>query len=196
MENRDIERTGARSSGGRVFSLLPGFGDQVLFWSVGLAIFGFDLWSKKAVFSWLIEKPGHEYSIIDGFLKFVLAVNPGAAFGMASGKRVFLVAVAAIALILVVGVFLAGKVRSRLMIFALGLFGGGVAGNFYDRAFNDGLVRDFIDVYWGSHHWPAFNVADSALCVAVAIIVFLNFRAIDPKSDQKHVQQHTQEHSQ
>ena len=57
------------------------------------------------------------------------------------------------------------------MCAALGLFMGGVAGNLYDRLFNDGMVRDFIDVYWRGWHWPAFNVADSMLCVAVGIFV-------------------------
>jgi signal peptidase II len=60
---------------------------------------------------------------------------------------------------------------------ALGLFAAGVCGNLYDRIFNDGLVRDFIDVYYRQHHWPAFNVADSMLCIAVGLGIISCFWA-------------------
>jgi len=62
--------------------------------------------------------------------------------------------------------------KQRVAQVALGLFAAGVCGNLWDRAFNDGLVRDFIDVvYWPGRHWPSFNVADSMLCVAVGLLV-------------------------
>jgi signal peptidase II len=73
---------------------------------------------------------------------------------------------------MVFAIFLFGGCKQRLMTVALGLFTAGVLGNLYDRIFNDGLVRDFIDVvYWPGRHWPAFNVADSMLCIAVAILI-------------------------
>ena len=51
---------------------------------------------------------------------------------------------------------------------ALGLFAAGVSGNLWDRIFNGGQVRDFIDVvYWPGRHWHTFNVADAMLCIAV-----------------------------
>ena len=60
--------------------------------------------------------------------------------------------------------------EDRLMRFALGGVLGGAVGNLVDRILY-GEVTDFIDVYWGSHHWPAFNVADSSITVAVVAVV-------------------------
>jgi signal peptidase II len=57
---------------------------------------------------------------------------------------------------------------------ALAFFTGGIVGNFYDRAFNNGLVRDFLDVYVRDYHWPTFNVADSLLCIGVGLLVISN----------------------
>ena len=83
-----------------------------------------------------------------------------------------LIAVSVIALIAVLVVFLFGHVKKRLTQTAIALFAAGVAGNLYDRAFNDGLVRDFIDiVYLPGKHWPAFNVADSFLTVSVVLLI-------------------------
>jgi len=54
--------------------------------------------------------------------------------------------------------------------------------------FNEGLVRDFIDVYIGNKHWPTFNVADSLLCIGVGLLIVSTF--LTEKSSQKHAQQH------
>jgi signal peptidase II len=135
----------------------------------GLAL---DLWSKKFVFDWLRQQGRDSFSVIDGFLRLVLALNDGAAFGLFRGNSHWLAAVSVIALIMVFGLFLFGGFRQKLMHVALALFTAGVLGNLYDRIFNDGLVRDFIDVvYWPGRHWPAFNVADSMLCIAVALLI-------------------------
>jgi signal peptidase II len=72
--------------------------------------------------------------------------------------------------------FLFSGTKQRLVHVALGLFAAGVCGNLYDRIFNDGLVRDFIDVYYRQYHWPAFNVADSMLCIAVGLGVISCFQ--------------------
>jgi len=143
--------------------------NHLIFWPV--AIFGLvlDLWSKQAIFARLSDH--EEISIIPGFIRFVLALNDGAAFSIASGKQYMLVVISSVALIVVIGVFLFGRGHSRLMTVSLGLFAGGISGNLWDRAFNNGRVRDFIDVYIGSHHWPTFNVADSILCIAVGLML-------------------------
>ena len=105
-------------------------------------------------------------TIIDGFLRLQLAENPGAAFGIAAGQRFMLVAVSVAALVVFLAVFLFAGTDRKITHVALALFAAGVCGNLYDRLFNDGLVRDFIDVvYWPGRHWPAFNVADSLLCM-------------------------------
>jgi len=158
-------------AGGFERSSLPDLRAHLLFWPIVMAGAALDLWSKSAVFDWLITKPGAEYNIIDGFLKFVMRENSGAAFSIARGQTFMLVSVSVVALIVVTGIFLFGKIRPTLMRIALAMFTAGIIGNLYDRITNEGYVRDFIDVYYGDYHWPAFNVADSMLCIAVGILI-------------------------
>ena len=145
--------------------------------AAGLAL---DLWSKAAAFEWLKQKPGYCVSIIDGFLQLVLAHNDGAAFGLFSGKPYVLAAVSAVALIIIIAIFLLGSKQQASVYIALALLASGVCGNLYDRIFNDGFVRDFIDVYYRRYHWPAFNVADALLCIGVAVLIFTTFFTAKP----------------
>jgi signal peptidase II len=62
-----------------------------------------------------------------------------------------------------------------------------VCGNMYDRIFNGGAVRDFIDVYYRGHHWHTFNVADSLLCIGVGLLIISTFLIERP--GRKHDQQ-------
>jgi signal peptidase II len=145
-----------------------------IFWPILLLGLLLDLWTKRAVFAWLPLGSGAE--ILDGFLAFRTALNNGAAFGIAPGRHVFLVGVSLIALVVIFGFFFFGGTRQRTVQVALGLFAAGVSGNLWDRLFNGGLVRDFIDVvYWPGRHWHTFNVADAMLCVAVALLVVATF---------------------
>jgi signal peptidase II len=153
---------------------MPTFGGHLLFWSIALAGATADLWSKNAVHKWLASLPGNEISIVDGLVKFVIRHNNGAAFSIAQGKTTILITVSVVALVMIIGIFLFGRIHSRLMQVALALFTAGIIGNLYDRAFNEGFVRDFIDAYWRGHHWPAFNIADSMLCVSVGLIILCN----------------------
>jgi len=140
------------------------------------------------VFAWLENKPP-EYCarIIDGLVTFRRALNDGAAFGIASGWQMLLVVVSAVALVVIFGVFLFGGARQRAVQVALGLFAAGVGGNLWDRLFNDGRVRDFIDVvYWPGRHWHTFNVADAMLCVAVGLLIVATF--FTDSSDRKRAQ--------
>ena len=69
------------------------------------------------------------------------------------------------------------NIRHKLMQVALAMFTAGIIGNLYDRVFNNGGVRDFLDFYilenrwFNEYHWPAFNIADSMLCVAVGLLI-------------------------
>ncbi len=145
---------------------------HLIFWPIFAGGLILDLWTKKAVFAWLENVQGHGVAVIDNFLRLQLAINPGAAFGIAGGHRVMLVSISVIALFVILGVFIFALKEGKTIIVALALFAAGIAGNLYDRAFNDGLVRDFIDVmYWPGKHWPAFNVADSMLCSAVGLLI-------------------------
>ena len=112
-------------------------------------------------------------------LNLVLVLNPGAAFGLlarAGGwQQWFLTGVAgAISAFILVWLWRTPS-GSRLLPASLALVLGGAAGNLVDRVMR-GAVVDFIDVYYGRFHWPAFNVADSAITVGVALLVLSSLR--------------------
>ncbi|HLI12886.1 MAG TPA: signal peptidase II [Alphaproteobacteria bacterium] len=106
------------------------------------------------------------------FLNLVLATNTGVSFGMLrieSAWGPWLLS--AFAVVVVVWLFLwQRRSGSRWIAAAVGLIAGGALGNVVDRLLN-GAVTDFIDVYAGRYHWPAFNLADSAITIGVVIIL-------------------------
>jgi len=161
----------------RCFSNTPNLRIHLVFWSIFTVGLTADLWSKQSIFFWLSQRQTSSFIIIDGFLEFVMAENSGAAFGIAAGQRYLLTAVSIVALIVIFGLFFFGRHKQKLVYIALGLFAAGICGNLWDRLFNDGRVRDFIDVvYWPGRHWPAFNIADSMLCVAVGLMIISSLR--------------------
>jgi signal peptidase II len=169
----------------RIF-VLPGLKVQLIFWLLIIAGLALDLLSKKAVFDRLDN--GGSVSIIDGFLRFVTASNDGAAFGIFSGHPYLLIIVSVVALIVIIAIFLFGGTENKLIYVAFGLFTAGVCGNLYDRIFNDGRVRDFIDIYYRQYHWPAFNVADVMLCIGIGMLILSTF--FTGRQYQAHARQH------
>jgi len=119
---------------------------------------------------------GEALPVIPGFFSLTLVMNPGLAFGMLGGVpeafrwMVGLLSIGAVVILAVIAARLmpTGGAWTRL---ALGLIFGGAAGNLIDR-FRFGAVVDYLDFYWGAYHWPAFNVADSAISVGVTILAF------------------------
>lgn len=156
---------------------LPDFTGHLLFWPIAIAGATLDLWSKKAIFDWLPTVAGEKYVIIDGFFQLILRENSGAAFSILQGQKLFLVGILVIAFFVLTGIFLVGGIHRRIMQIAMGCMLAGIIGNFYDRAFNNGLVRDFLDVYIKDSHWPTFNVADSMLCIGVGLLIIANLTA-------------------
>lgn len=155
---------------------LPDVRAHLIFWPTLLLGLALDLWTKHAVFAWLLNEHEQRAGIIDGFLTFQLALNDGAAFGIAEGKLPFLIGVSSLAMVIILAVFFFGTVKQRVVQVALGLFAAGVSGNLWDRIFNEGKVRDFIDVvYWPGRHWHTFNVADAMLCIAVFLLILATF---------------------
>jgi signal peptidase II len=138
---------------------------------ISIAALAADLVSKWAVFEWLSRKPQMQVSIIGDFLTFILRENAGAAFSMAYGQRVLLVTVSLLAFVGIAVAFETGVFKTRFSQVVAALFIAGVGGNLSDRLFNDGRVRDFIDVnlYVNNYHWPTFNIADSLLCIGVGL---------------------------
>jgi len=140
--------------------------------AVGAAVLVLDQATKLLALARL--SPGHPVSVVDGVLALTLVLNPGLAFGILGavppGWRWV------VALLSVVALCALGFLAIQLLpgggwpaAFALGLTFGGALGNIIDR-WRFGAVVDFIDVYWRAYHWPAFNVADSAISVGVALL--------------------------
>lgn len=107
-------------------------------------------------------------------LNLVLAHNTGAAFSFLSDaggwqRWFFVVLAVGVSVVLVVWISRLKSGETRLAV-ALSLVLGGAIGNVWDRIAY-GYVVDFIDVYYGDWHWPAFNVADSAICVGAALLI-------------------------
>jgi len=136
-----------------------------------------DIWTKWLV---LARIDLHEaIPVIPNFFQLVHVRNTGAAFGIGANASSSLVPLllnaGAIAVFCVVVVYaLRSAVTDRLLQIGLHLILGGAIGNLLDR-FRFGYVVDFLDVYIGRHHWPAFNVADSAICIGIALL-FLDMR--------------------
>ena len=118
--------------------------------------------------------PGASVPVIDGFLALTLVMNPGLAFGILAatppGWRwvVALLSLSALSVLAVLSIRVLPAAGGAAAL-GLGLIFGGAVGNLIDRG-RFGAVVDFIDVYWRSYHWPAFNVADSAITVGVGLV--------------------------
>lgn len=112
--------------------------------------------------------------VIPGFFNIRYIQNTGAAWGLFAGRQTGLILLSLVVLALLVvfrRAFFADTVPERV---AYGILVGGIIGNLIDRL-RLGYVVDFLDFYWGKWHFPAFNVADSAICVAVGIVLLLQF---------------------
>jgi len=120
--------------------------------------------------------PGASLTVIDGLVALTLVMNPGLAFGLLgdvpAGWRWAVAALSLVALVVLVRVA-AGLLPSGTWLEhgMLGLIFGGAVGNLIDRA-RFGAVVDFVDVHYRGWHWPAFNVADSAITVGVALLAW------------------------
>lgn len=119
-------------------------------------------------------------SVIPGFFDLTYVRNPGAAFGFLAQaspafRSFFFSAVAVIAVFLILYFIIRHKEGTLLQTTALSLISGGALGNLLDRV-RFGEVVDFLDFYVGSYHWPAFNVADSAISVGACLLLYEIFR--------------------
>jgi signal peptidase II len=116
---------------------------------------------------------GAGFSVIPGFFDLTHVHNPGGAFGFLSGlsaeiRSLLFVAVSLLAAGLILYFYWQVPARQRFLAVGLCLLFGGAIGNLVDRI-RFGVVVDFLDLYAGNLHWPAFNVADSAITVGVVI---------------------------
>ncbi len=118
---------------------------------------------------------------VTSFFNLVLAYNKGAAFSFLateSGWQRYFFTVIGIAAALFIIYLLKKHAGQRLFCWALALILGGAIGNVIDRILY-GHVIDFLDVYIRNWHWPAFNVADSAICVGAVLFVVDELRRVN-----------------
>jgi signal peptidase II len=140
--------------------------------TLGLAVIVLDQVTKRVIREHVDVR---ESIPIVGFVSIVHARNPGAAFSFLADapawfREPFFIAITVTAIAVLLYVISRLPLEDRLARAALGGVFGGAVGNLIDRLMY-GEVTDFIDVHWRSHHWPAFNVADSAITIAVGAVV-------------------------
>jgi len=112
------------------------------------------------------------FPVIRNFFDIVHARNQGAAFGVLRDSSIrlpFLIGVSLLAAVIIVIVFRKLRPDQKLSAWGLSLVLSGAVGNLIDRV-RFGEVVDFLNVHWYEHYWPAFNVADSAICIGVGLL--------------------------
>jgi signal peptidase II len=120
--------------------------------------------------------------VIDGFLYWVHIGNTGAAWGMLQGFGLLLGIFAIITIAVIFAFRRVLLLHTVPMQIAFGLLIGGILGNLVDRVFV-GHVIDFVDVHLPFYRWPAFNVADSGICVGVLGYVWMSFFVKQPPAE-------------
>jgi signal peptidase II len=136
----------------------------------------------QATKAWIIStvRLYDSFVVIGGFFNITHVRNPGAAFGFLAGapplfRYIFFLAVTAAAIVLILHYLRVSRIEEPSLVSALALILAGAAGNLIDRV-RFGEVVDFLDLYIGGHHWPAFNVADSAITVGAGVLMAVLLR--------------------
>lgn len=127
--------------------------------------------------------------VVPGFFNLTYLTNTGAAFGILAGhptwwRQSFFIGVALVALVAIGFMYRKLRMDSIWYEVSLAFIAGGAIGNLIDRV-RLGSVIDFLDVYVGKHHYPAFNVADSAITVGVTIFLVMNIFFGDQIEEKK-----------
>ncbi|MGD0266634.1 MAG: signal peptidase II [Candidatus Methylomirabilota bacterium] len=143
------------------------------FYLIALGIILLDRATKLVIIQTL--RLGQGIPVIPGFFDIVFVLNPGAAFGFLATlsdevRNPLFILISILAVVLIVFYHTRYLRSHRLVSVALGLVLGGAVGNLIDRLYY-GMVVDFLDLHAGPYHWPAFNVADSAISVGVSLMI-------------------------
>jgi signal peptidase II len=147
---------------------------RILFFGIAALVVFFDQITKAIV---LAHLPLYEsIPVIPGFFNLTHIQNPGGAFGFLAKqspfiRHFFFIGVSFFALGLIFYLFIRTPGTHRWLAAAFALIFGGAIGNLIDRV-RFGKVVDFLDFHVGSWHWPAFNVADSAVTIGVVIFAY------------------------
>ncbi|MEY3016642.1 MAG: signal peptidase II [Burkholderiaceae bacterium] len=138
---------------------------------------GLDQLSKLAVVNTMTL--GQSIALTD-FLNLVYVLNTGAAFSFladANGWQKWFFTGLALLVVLLLGWMIARAPKQKAFATGASLIIGGAIGNVIDRL-TIGAVVDFIDLHWRSWHWPAFNVADSAICLGAFLLIVDELRRV------------------
>ena len=130
--------------------------------------------------------------VIRGFFHFTYVRNKGAAFGILADNAIripFFITVSIIAILGILWYIKRIRDDQRLALISLSLIFSGALGNLIDRI-RLGEVIDFLDVFWKQHHWPAFNIADSAITIGVALLFIEMWRDERNKAKIKRQETH------
>jgi signal peptidase II len=149
---------------------------MTLGFGVAAVVVVLDQLSKALILAVLADAGLNQPIGVGPVFNLILTFNRGVSFGLfnaaGSGGRVEALVFSLVAGAIVVGlVWWLARAASLLLAVAIGLIIGGAVGNVVDRL-RLGAVVDFLDFHIGSWHWPAFNVADSAICIGVAAMLF------------------------
>lgn len=126
--------------------------------------------SKQLMMQYL-QKMGAVVTVIDGFFRLVSVQNRGVSFGLLGGDPLPPWLLSGVAIVVCIGLFVWLRRTDRMLTgCGIGLVIGGAIGNVIDRA-RWGAVFDFADFHVRQWHWPAFNVADSAIVVGVGLMI-------------------------
>lgn len=140
-------------------------------------LFTLDIYTKRLAFSrveYITQKTAgiHTHIPVNNYFNIVKVVNTGISFGMFRRLENGQMILSAITLAIILFVFyLLYKTRDSFRTFTYSLIIAGGLGNIYDRVLFGG-VFDFLDFHYKQYHWPAFNIADSIICIGVFLLVF------------------------
>jgi signal peptidase II len=154
---------------------------------IAIAVVVLDRLTKWAIVKTIVLEDA--VSIIPGFFRLTHLENTGAAFSLFADstspfKTALLVTFSLAALAVVAFLLWRSRNVFNITTLSLSLVLGGAVGNLWDRL-ADGMVTDFLDFYLGIHHWPPFNIADSAIVVGALLLLTRMMRAEKPASAPK-----------
>jgi signal peptidase II len=145
------------------------------YWILSIFCFGIlllDQWTKYIIVQKL--RLYQRVEVIHGFFNIVHVRNTGGAFGIFGGERggigsILFVVVSLIAIGAIVFLFVKTRENEKTLALSFSLILSGALGNLLDRL-HYGEVVDFLDFHVSAYHWPAFNIADSAICIGIGLM--------------------------